>query len=128
MRTALAGLAAILLVTGTAVAQSAITPLGPPPVQAPASTFSPGVYGIVFKIPLDKAGKATGADVEKIIAMTGEKSGEISATLPDGFLKAARTKFAQMKFTETGAAYRFLVFNPAEPDRIDIGPDPATQH
>lgn len=114
-------------------------PGGPPPSAAPAPSnasqpapgttfvFKPGIYGVIMRMELDKEGRVTSSDVTRVIPMAADVGGAVTGPLPDVFLKAVRDKLNKVQFKEQGVAYRFFVFNPAEPSRADIGPDPADQ-
>ena len=86
-----------------------------------------GIYGVIVQVKLGPDQRMTEMVISSIYAVTGRGGGQISATLPEVFLKKVQARLAKVKFKETEEAYRFFVFNPQEPDRIDLGPPPEKQ-
>ena len=89
--------------------------------------YPPGIYGVIVHVKLSPDQRMTEMAVSRIYAVTGDASGQVSAPLPPVFLKNMQARLAKVKFSETEEAYRFFVFNPQQPDRIDLGPPPEKQ-
>jgi len=89
-----------------------------------------GLVGVVMRLDLNEGGRVQTATVTRTIAMAPGMEGRGGVWLPEVFLRAVAARLSELDFRPVPAGrqlYRFFVYDPTQPTRADLGPDPMKQ-
>lgn len=114
----------MLLLEPPAVSAAPIITPPPPAIQVPPGA----VVGVIMRVDSDASGQLNVVTLTRTIPIAPGHDVRGAVELPEAYLKAVRAKLATLRFTPGGATYRYFVFDPTQPERIDLGPDPETQN
>jgi hypothetical protein len=114
-----------------------VTPVAPaavPTIVAPSGPdlvrVGSGLVGVVLRLDLNEGGRVQTATVTRTIAMAPGMEGRGGVWLPEPFLRAVAARLSGLSFSPVPAGrqlYRFFVYDPTQPARADLGPDPTKQ-